>query len=167
MRVFSVSLAPVATETAVDRYDIQKRSIIMAGIPSKHTLTELLLRKALHHIGIRYRLHNRQLPGSPDLVLKRFDAVIFVHGCYWHSHGCYKSTVPQTHQEFWTKKFSINRTRDQKNVTQLLEHGWRVMTVWECALRGKTSYPPVTIANWVKSWLESSQVTGNIAGRVG
>ena len=79
-----------------------------------------------------------RLPGSPDLVFPRYRAVIFVHGCYWHSHGCYKSTVPKSRREFWEDKFRANRERDERNVALLRERGWRVLTVWECELIGKT-----------------------------
>lgn len=137
----------------------------MARIGSKNTTTELLLRTSLHKLGFRYRLHTRHLPGSPDLVFPRFGAVVFVHGCYWHSHGCYRSTVPKLRQKFWREKFSANRERDRRNVTELLERDWRVMIVWECALKGKTSYPPSVVAEHVGAWLKSSEVTGDVAGR--
>ena len=149
----------------MDRYDTEQRSRIMARIGSKHTEPELLLRSSLHKLGLRYRLHTRHLPGSPDLVFPRFGAVIFVHGCYWHSHGCYRSTVPQSRQEFWREKFSANRKRDRRNVTELLESGWRVLIVWECALKGKTSYPSSVVAERVGTWLKSSEATEEIAGR--
>lgn len=101
------------------------------------TGAELLLRKALHRAGLRYKLHDKALSGRPDIVLPRFKAVIFVHGCYWHSHGCYRSTKPKSRQKFWEAKFAANRTRDRKNREALAQEGWRVLTVWECALRGK------------------------------
>src|SRR5258708_27431365 len=109
------------------------RSFIMSRVGQKNTGPELVLRSALHRMGLRYRLHDRSLPGSPDLVFPRFRAVIFVHGCYWHSHGCYRSTVPKSRNEFWTEKFATNRSRDEKNISSLLRDGWRVLTVWECA----------------------------------
>ena len=149
----------------MDRYDAKTRSRIMARIGSKHTTPELLLRNSLHKLGLRYRLHPSHLPGSPDLVFPRFRAVIFVHGCYWHSHGCYRSTVPQSRREFWREKFSANQERDRRNVTELLERGWRVLTVWECALRGKFSRPSSVVAECVRTWLESSEPTGDLAGQ--
>jgi DNA mismatch endonuclease (patch repair protein) len=99
----------------MDTVDHQTRSKIMASVGQKDTGAELLLRGALHKIGLRYRLHDRSLAGSPDLVFPRFHAVVFVHGCYWHSHGCYRSTVPKSRREFWTKKFDANRARDERN----------------------------------------------------
>src|SRR5438552_7761565 len=125
----------------MDTVDSQTRSKIMARVGQKNTDAELLLRKALHRIGLRYTLHDRSLPGSPDLVFLRFKAVVFVHGCYWHSHGCYRSTVPKTRKQFWTTKFAANKTRDDKKKAELLKRGWRVLTVWECTLSGKTAKP--------------------------
>src|SRR5882672_7370771 len=110
----------------MDTVDRQTRSKIMASVGQKDTGAELLLRRALHRIGLRYWLHDRSLPGSPDLVFPRFRAAVFVHGCYWHSHGCYRSTVPKSRTQFWTDKFDANRSRDGKNLRLLLESGWRV-----------------------------------------
>jgi DNA mismatch endonuclease (patch repair protein) len=93
----------------MDTVDLATRSKIMSAVGRKDTGAELLLRSALHRIGLRYRLHDRSLPGTPDLVFPRFCAVIFVHGCYWHSHGCYRSTVPKSHRKFWIAKFAANR----------------------------------------------------------
>src|SRR5438105_14342686 len=128
----------------MDTVDRQTRSRIMSCVGQKNTGAEILLRTSLHRIGLRYRLHDRSLPGSPDLVFPRFHAVVFVHGCYWHSHGCYRSTVPKSRHEFWTEKFRANRSRDEKNVKLLLESGRRVLTVWECSLRGRTAKPSPT-----------------------
>ena len=107
----------------MDTVDSQTRSKIMSRVGQKNTGTEILLRAALHRAGLRYRLHDRSLPGSPDLVFPRFRAVVFVHGCYWHSHGCYRSTVPKSWRQFWTAKFDANRSRDEKNLNLLLKVG--------------------------------------------
>src|SRR5271170_7738144 len=130
----------------MDTVDRQTRSKIMARVGQKDTGAELLLRKALHKTGLRYKLHERSLPGSPDLVFPRFGAVVFVHGCYWHSHGCYKSTVPKSRRAFWKDKFAANRKRDRRNIRLLEERGWRVMVVWECELLGKNASPTHEIA---------------------
>jgi DNA mismatch endonuclease (patch repair protein) len=148
----------------MDTVDRHTRSKIMASVGQKDTGAELLLRSALHKIGLRYRLHDRSLPGSPDLVFPRFHAVVFVHGCYWHSHGCYRSTIPQSRREFWTEKFHENRSRDERNVSVLLGGAWRVLTVWECALRGKTASTSTVIAEATRAWLESSDSSGEIVG---
>src|ERR1700733_2282397 len=107
----------------MDTVDRQTRSRIMASVGQKDTGAEVLLRRALHKIGLRYKLHENSLPGSPDLVFPGFRAVVFVHGCYWHSHGCYRSTVPKSRREFWTGKFAANRARDSRNELRLVENG--------------------------------------------
>jgi DNA mismatch endonuclease, patch repair protein len=131
------------------------RSKIMASVGQQNTGAEVLLRKALHRIGLRYRLHDRRLAGSPDLVFSRFKAVVFVHGCYWHSHGCYRSTVPKTRRDFWTDKFAANRQRDARKRAELLANDWRVLTVWECALLGKTAHRIDRLATRIERWLRS------------
>jgi DNA mismatch endonuclease, patch repair protein len=146
----------------VDTVKPAVRSRIMASVGQKDTGAELLLRKALHRRGLRYKLHDRALPGSPDLVFKRFGAVVFVHGCYWHSHGCHRSTIPKTRNEFWTAKFKANKVRDARNRAQLLQKGWRVLTVWECTLRGKTAKPLDGLAKQVDSWLKSTKSCAEI-----
>jgi len=140
------------------------RSEIMSRVGQKDTGPEMLLRSALHKQGLRYRLHDRRLPGSPDLVFPGFHAVVFVHGCYWHSHGCYRSTVPKTRREFWTKKFKDNKKRDKRNITSLLEIGWRVMVVWECALIGKNAMSAKKVAKQVCDWLHGEDAIGEITG---
>lgn len=119
-----------------DVVDSKTRSRMMSGIKGKHTRPERIVRSGLHNLGFRFRLHARNLPGSPDLVLKRHSAVIFVHGCYWHRHeGCRYATTPSTRKEFWLAKFQANVERDRRNRQALLDAGWRVFVVWECALR--------------------------------
>lgn len=149
----------------MDTVDRETRSRIMARVGQKNTGVEILLRKALHKIGLRYKLHDKALSGRPDIVLPRFNAVIFVHGCYWHSHGCHRSTVPKSRRKFWTDKFDANRRRDEGNRASLQGKGWRVLTVWECALRGKSAKPAAEIAIAVKDWLESSKKLGEIGAR--
>ena len=146
----------------MDTVDPQTRSRIMARVGQKDTGAEMMLRRALHREGLRYRLHDRNLPGSPDIVLPRFEAVIFVHGCYWHAHGCHRSTLPKSRQEFWLDKFTANRTRDERGRLLLRSEGWRVLTVWECALRGKTALPIEDVAKAVLAWLGSSAECGEI-----
>jgi DNA mismatch endonuclease, patch repair protein len=151
----------------MDTVDRQTRSKIMASVGQKDTGGELVLRRALHKIGLRYKLHDGSLPGSPDLVFPRFRAVIFVHGCYWHSHGCYKSTVPKSRRAFWTDKFSANRERDQRNIRLLMERGWRAMVVWECELLGKNAFPSHEIAERVREWLQDTYVPGKTRRLIG
>lgn len=123
-----------------DIVDSQTRSRMMAGIRGKDTKPELALRRSLHALGFRYRLHAKGIHGRPDLVLPKHKAVIFVHGCFWHRHrGCRYTTTPSTRPEFWTAKFEANMARDEAVRSALLEAGWRVATVWECALRTEAS----------------------------
>ena len=109
---------------------------MMAGIRGRNTRPELVIRKALHARGFRYRLHVAGLPGKPDIVLPRFRAVIFVHGCFWHGHDCPLFRLPATRSEFWEAKISRNRERDREVLGALKTTGWRCLTVWECAIRG-------------------------------
>lgn len=119
-----------------DIVDSQTRSRMMAGIRGKDTKPELILRRSLHAQGFRYRLHAKGIPGKPDLVLPKYKAVIFVHGCFWHRHeGCRYATTPATRPEFWAEKFAANVRRDRATCQTLKARGWRVATVWECALR--------------------------------
>ena len=113
----------------------EQRQRNMRNIHGKNTKPELLLRRALHKCGLRYRLYRRDLPGCPDLVFPKYRTVIFVHGCFWHRHGCAATSTPTTRPEFWEKKFAGNVARDKKAVEALLADGWRVIIVWECALK--------------------------------
>ena len=119
-----------------DIVDTQTRSRMMSGIRGKDTRPELALRRALHARGFRYRLHARGVTGRPDLVLPKYRAIIFVHGCFWHRHeNCRFAKTPATRREFWADKFAANIARDQFFQESLLAEGWRVATIWECALR--------------------------------
>lgn len=120
----------------MDIVDSATRSRMMSGIQSKNTKPEMLVRQHLHAQGFRYRLHMRELPGSPDLVLPKYRVVIFVHGCFWHRHtGCRFATQPASNIERWKTKFQSNLERDAKNVAALQATGWRVLVVWECELK--------------------------------
>lgn len=119
-----------------DIVDQQTRSRMMSGITGKNTKPELALRRALHARGFRFRLHSRKVNGRPDLVFPKHGAVVFVHGCFWHQHeGCRYSTTPATRADFWQAKFDANVARDSAVRVKLFEDGWRVATVWECALK--------------------------------
>lgn len=120
----------------VDRLTPERRSRLMSKVRSRDTKPELLVRSLVHRHGYRFRLHRRDLPGSPDLVFSSRRAIIFVHGCFWHRHpGCRKATVPGTRREFWRKKFARNVKRDKIVRETLEQDGWRVLTVWECETR--------------------------------
>ena len=116
----------------VDIMTTEQRSALMCRIRSVDTKPELFVRRALHAMGYRFRTHVRGLPGRPDLVFTKRRAVIFVHGCFWHRHGCKKTYVPKVREEFWGEKFAANTSRDERNQSQLIQSGWRVLIVWEC-----------------------------------
>lgn len=140
------------------------RSQMMSGIRSTNTKPELVLRKGLHRLGFRYRLHDRSLPGSPDLVLPKYRAVIFAHGCFWHGHDCHLFKWPSTRTEFWTAKINRNREVDAVAITALQAAGWRVATVWECALKGRTRLPLEDVIEVCAGWLRSDQPTLEVRG---
>lgn len=114
-----------------------QRQLNMSRIRSQDTQPELLIRRGLHAQGFRFRLHQRQLPGWPDLALPRYNTVVFVNGCFWHSHGCHISRMPETRREYWQPKLDRTVQRDRDAVKALQVAGWRVVVVWECALRGR------------------------------
>lgn len=116
----------------------EQRSRCMAAIKGKDTKPEMIVRRYLHSLGYRYGLHNRNLPGSPDLVLRKYKTVIFIHGCFWHGHdGCKYNRLPKSNVEFWQEKITRNRQRDQEAVRFLKEKGWNVITIWECDLKSR------------------------------
>lgn len=112
----------------------------MAAIKHKDTTPEILVRQRLHSYGLRFRLHDKSLPGRPDIVLKRHNTVILVHGCFWHHHGCQNSVWPKTRRNFWRAKITGNRRRDKRNECALLRLGWRVITIWECDVRSGKAF---------------------------
>lgn len=112
------------------------RSRMMANIRANNTVPEMKIRKLLHSHGFRYRLHPRELPGRPDVVLPRYRVCIFVHGCFWHRHpGCRYATNPRSREDFWRLKFEQNVKRDIRNRMELMQQGWRVFELWECGIR--------------------------------
>lgn len=135
-----------------DVVDIVTRSRMMAGIRGKDTGPELALRRALHRAGFRFRLHAKELPGRPDVVLPKWSAAVQVHGCFWHRHpGCRFATSPATRPEFWAAKFAGNVERDTRNHAALLALGWRVATVWECALsKERLANTRVGLEAWIR-----------------
>jgi DNA mismatch endonuclease (patch repair protein) len=116
----------------------EQRKLNMSRIRGRDTKPELLIRRGLHARGFRYRLHDKKLPGTPDLVFPRYHAIVFVHGCFWHEHTCPMFKPPLTRQDFWATKIASNRARDERNIDALLKLGWRVAIVWECSIRGRT-----------------------------
>lgn len=139
----------------VDIVDTSTRSRIMASIKGRDTKPEILIRKLLHKRGFRFRIHVKELPGSPDVVLRKYKAVIFINGCFWHGHkGCHLFKIPATRTEFWEEKINKNQLNDIKSIKLLLDNGWRVCVVWECSVRGAKKDLNKVI-NSISSWLLS------------
>ena len=138
---------------------------MMAGIRAKHTKPEMLVRRMLHAAGFRYRLHDRRLPGTPDLVLPRYRAAIFVSGCFWHGHTCRFFRLPATRTDFWRAKIERNRVNDALARNKLSADGWRHATVWECALRGRRQEAVHEtgrqLADWIRSGADSCELRGD------
>lgn len=147
-----------------DVVDAATRSRMMAGIRGKNTRPEMILRRGLHARGFRYRLHDRRLPGSPDLVFPGRRAVIFIHGCFWHGHGCHLFRLPATRREFWEAKIEGNRARDEAAEAALMADGWRVLTIWECALKGRERLPVDDVLDRAADWLTNGPIEETIAG---
>lgn len=147
-----------------DIVDAATLSRMMSGIRGKDTKPEPVIRQGLHALGFRYRLHDRNLPGRPDLVLPRRRAVIQIHGCFWHGHDCPLFRWPQTRQEFWRAKIGRNVERDREVNEALDREGWRVLTVWECALKGRGRIGADATVTRAAAWLRSEARTGEIRG---
>lgn len=143
-----------------DVHTLEQRAYNMSRIKSKNTRPELEIRKLLYRRGFRYRLHRKDLPGKPDLVFPRYKAVIFINGCFWHYHDCRLFKMPETRRAWWKKKLTKNKVRDEKNLSQLLHSGWRVMIIWECSFRGKKKIESDKInqiTNSISKWLKGNQ----------
>lgn len=139
------------------------RSRMMSGIRGKNTKPELIVRKSLFAAGFRFRLHRRDLPGVPDVVLPGKRVVIFVHGCFWHVHaGCKNAKLPSSRQVFWDEKLGRNVERDKEHIDALVGLGWRVLVVWECATRGMGADSPLSSA--IVSWIGGAEARGELSG---
>jgi DNA mismatch endonuclease (patch repair protein) len=137
----------------VDVVDKPTRSRMMAGIRGKDTKPELGLRRALHRLGLRYRLHASDLPGRPDILLPRHHAAVQVHGCFWHRHGsCIYCTTPAANKIFWRSKFDETIERDKRNLEALRKLGWKVAIVWECSIKNEGAE---AVAGKIAAWLQS------------
>jgi DNA mismatch endonuclease (patch repair protein) len=124
----------------------------------------MLLRRALHRAGFRYRLHVRGLPGTPDLVMARPKAALFVHGCFWHAHSCPLGVTPGANGEFWTEKLDRNVKRDARDTAELRRLGWRIAIVWECALKGKARRNADEVVAEIRRWIHGGQAELDIGG---
>jgi DNA mismatch endonuclease (patch repair protein) len=148
-----------------DVLSAEQRSYCMSRIRGKDTKPEHMVRRGLFALGFRYRLHRRDLPGCPDLTLPKHRAVIFIHGCLWHGHECHMFKWPSTNADFWRRKITTNRANDSKSMARLKELDWRVLTIWECALRDRGRLNPAMLPARVARWLLSSRRGGAIEGR--
>jgi DNA mismatch endonuclease (patch repair protein) len=147
----------------MDVVNSEKRSEMMSGIRSKNTKPEIFIRKGLFRLGFRYRVNDKHIFGKPDIALKKYNALIFIHGCFWHGHiGCKNFKIPSSNRDFWVEKIDTNRKRDAEVLNYLHANGWRICIVWECAVRGKKQLQLLDntvkrISDWILSgdiWLE-------------
>ena len=146
----------------MDKISKEKRSYVMSKVKSKNTVPELVLRKKLHHLGLRYKLHDAKLPGKPDLVFPKYKAVIFVHGCFWHGHNCGRTGIPKNNRDYWIEKIERNKRNDNEHIKVLKKANWRTMTVWECVIEGKRKMAIDDLAALIRAWLLSTEVSGVI-----
>jgi len=147
----------------VDNLSQNKRSKVMRSIKGKDTKPELIIRKALHQKGFRYVLHDKSLPGKPDIVLPKYRAIVQVNGCFWHGHDCHIFKLPR--QLHWREKIHRNRERDSENIDAYKCSGWRVLVVWECALQGKSKLPIQELKHSMTNWLLYDGSDAEIKGR--
>lgn len=140
---------------------------MMAGIKGKDTKPERIIRSLLHRKGFRFRLHRSDLPGKPDIVLAKWKAVILVHGCFWHGHGnCPLYRPPKSRENFWGPKILGNIARDKRNLDRLHSEGWRTLTIWECALKGRSSIDLPEVSDRLAAFLTGSSPNSEIRGRL-
>lgn len=142
----------------VDVLTPEQRRLNMSRVKGKDTKPEMLIRRGLHARGLRYRLHDRSLPGRPDLVFPKYNTAVFVHGCFWHAHGCVMSKQPATHRDFWEVKLSANAARDRKTVETLLANGWRILIIWECALHGPQRWDKDALLDYAANFIRFSDL---------
>ncbi len=147
-----------------DIVDSITRKRLMSGIRSKHTCLELLVRRGLYGMGLRYRLHLTKLPGTPDIFISRHNVAVFVNGCFWHGHNCQLFKWPSSRADFWRKKIEANQARDRKNYAALKKAGFRVLTIWECSLRGRFRREDNELFGKISDWLDAEQPEMEIAG---
>lgn len=148
----------------VDVVDRETRSRMMRGIAAKDTKPEVAIRKALHSAGFRYSLHSKKMTGKPDIVLSKYKALIFVNGCFWHGHNCHLFKLPSTRTEFWSKKIQSNQARDKIILGEYKKSAWKVLTIWECAIKGKHRLDfqemIIAVSDWIKNSSQNLEIRG-------
>ncbi|MDT8333794.1 very short patch repair endonuclease [Roseomonas gilardii] len=142
----------------------EQRRFNMSRIRGRDTKPEMLIRRGLHAMGLRFRVQRKDLPGRPDLVFAGHYAAVFVHGCFWHGHSCPLCCLPATRTDFWRAKLDANRQRDEKALLSLKNLGWRTLVVWECALRGRARRDPGLVLDQCAGFIRSGEAHGEIAG---
>ena len=150
--------------SGIDPLTPEQRRLNMSRVRGQDTKPEMLVRRALHAQGLRYRLHGASLPGKPDLVFSARRAVVFVHGCFWHGHDCPQFRLPATRTAFWSEKIAKNRSRDAAATSGLLTSGWRVLTVWECALRGPARRDLAEVTSAAREFISGDDAACEIEG---
>jgi DNA mismatch endonuclease, patch repair protein len=153
-----------APSAASDVHTPEVRSYNMSRIRGRDTQPEMLIRRGLHARGYRFHVQARALPGSPDLVFPKWRAVLFVHGCFWHGHNCHLFRIPATRPDFWSSKIAANKARDARACAALTEAGWRTLTLWECAIRGRERWPEHEVLSVCEAFLNGTVPTQEIAG---
>lgn len=126
---------------------------MMAGIRGKNTKPEMLIRRGLHRLGLRFLVHDKRLPGKPDMVFPKWQAAIFVNGCFWHGHDCRLFKLPSTRTEFWRDKICANKERDRMVIKRLEDTGWRTLTIWECQIKGRSTEEIESVLVNCRNWL--------------
>lgn len=150
----------------MDIVDKKTRSRMMSGIKGKDTKAEILIRKKIYALGYRYRLHYKKLPGKPDIVLPKYKAIIQINGCFWHGHNCHLFRLPKTNTDFWKSKIESNVLRDERNMESYIKLGWKCLTVWECALKGKEKMNiddvVAAVVDWINNGLTNIELSGGV-----
>lgn len=134
---------------------------MMAGIRGKNTKPEMLIRRGLHRLGLRFLVHDKRLPGKPDMVFPKWQAAIFVNGCFWHGHDCRLFKLPSTRTEFWRDKICANKERDRTVIKRLEETGWRTLTIWECQIKGRSTEEIESVLVNCRNWLTDEPVSAH------
>jgi DNA mismatch endonuclease (patch repair protein) len=148
----------------VDIVSKEVRSRMMSSIRATNTKPEVMLRKGLHSRGIRFRLHDRKLPGKPDLVFPKYNAILLVNGCFWHGHDCHLFKWPSTRDSFWKTKINRNKEVDLRTLDRLQNDGWRTGIVWECAIKGRTKLKSETVISICEKWLRGRSRSFELTG---
>jgi len=150
----------------IDVHTAEQRRRNMSAIRHKNTKPEILVRSELHKRGFRFRVHRKDLPGNPDIVLPKYNAVILVNGCFWHGHECDLFKWPKTREEFWREKISSNVLRDSNNIRTLCAMGYRVLIIWECATKGPKKLESKFLFDQVTQWVKSASHRKEISGEL-